>query len=89
MSDVEKFYNAVAARFGVQKKFSELTPMEINILCQGVSMILGVIETFEDFHSILVDCECGRGFMNLGWTTIYNEGFGEFSWDKIVKEKST
>ena len=42
-SDVERFYDAVAAKFGVQKKFSELTPMEINILCQGVSMILQVI----------------------------------------------
>ena len=39
-SDVERFYGAVAAKFGVQKKFSELTPMEVNILCQGVSMIL-------------------------------------------------
>ena len=42
-SDVEKLYNAVAAKFGVQKKFSELTPMEVNILCQGVSMILQVV----------------------------------------------
>ena len=38
-TDVEKFFDAVAAKFGVQKKFSELTPMEVNILCQGVSMI--------------------------------------------------
>ena len=36
MSEVEKLYNAISAKFGVQKKFSELTPMEINILCQGV-----------------------------------------------------
>lgn len=43
MSEVEKFYNAISTKFGVQKKFSELTPMEVNILCQGVSMILGVI----------------------------------------------
>ena len=42
-SDVEKLYNAIAAKFGVQKKFSELTPMEVNILCQGVSMILQVV----------------------------------------------
>ena len=41
-SDVEKLYNAIAAKFGVQKKFSELTPMEVNVLCQGVSMILQV-----------------------------------------------
>ena len=36
-SPVEQFYAAIAAKFGVQKKFSELTPMEVNILCQGVS----------------------------------------------------
>ena len=42
-TDVEKFFDAVAAKFGVQKKFSELTPMEVNILCQGVSMILQVV----------------------------------------------
>ena len=43
MSDVEKLYNAIATKFGVQKTFSELTPMEVNILCQGVSMILQVV----------------------------------------------
>ena len=42
-SDVEKLYNAIAAKFGVQKKFSELNSMEINMLCQGVSMILNVV----------------------------------------------
>ena len=42
-SDVEKRYNAIAAEFEVQKKFSELTLMEVNILCQGVSMILQVV----------------------------------------------
>ena len=42
-SDIEKIYNAIATKFGVQKKFSELTPMEVNILCQGVSMILQVV----------------------------------------------
>ena len=42
-SDIEKMYNAIAAKFGVQKKFSELTPVEVNILCQGVSMILQVV----------------------------------------------
>ena len=42
-SDVEKLYNAIATKFGVQKKFSELTPMEVNILCQGVSMISQVV----------------------------------------------
>ncbi len=43
MSDVEKLYNTITAKFEVQKKFSELTPMEVNILCQGVSMILQVV----------------------------------------------
>ena len=42
-SEVEKLYSAIAAKFGVQKKFNELTPMEVNILCQGVSMILQVV----------------------------------------------
>ena len=42
-SDVEKLYNAIATKFGAQKKFSELTPMEVNILCQWVSMILQVV----------------------------------------------
>ena len=42
-SEVEKFYAAIAAKFEVQKKFSELTPMEVNILCQGISMILQVV----------------------------------------------
>ena len=42
-SEVEKLSNAIAAKFGVQKKFSELTPMEGNILCQGVSIILQVV----------------------------------------------
>ena len=42
-SDVEKFYAAVAAKFGVQRKFSELNPMEVQMLCQGCSIILQVI----------------------------------------------
>ena len=42
-SDVEKFYAAVAAKFGVQRKFSELNPVEVQMLCQGCSIILQVI----------------------------------------------
>ena len=42
-SEVEKLYNAIATKFEVQKKFSEFTPIEVNILCQGVSMILQVV----------------------------------------------
>ena len=43
MSEVEKLYNAIAAKFGVQKKFSELNPMEVQMLCQGVNLILQVV----------------------------------------------
>ena len=42
-SQVEKFFDAVAAKFGVQRKFSELNPMEVQMLCQGCSIILQVI----------------------------------------------
>ena len=42
-SDVEKLYNAIAAKFGVQKKFSELTLMEVNFLCYFLFMILYVV----------------------------------------------
>ncbi len=42
-SDVEKFYAAVAAKFGVQRKFSELNPVEVQMLCQGCNIILQVI----------------------------------------------
>ena len=42
-SEVEKLYNAIAAKFGVQKKFSELNPMEVQMLCQGVNLILQVV----------------------------------------------
>jgi len=42
-----------------------------------------VIETFHDFHYCLKQCMAGRDFMGAGWVDIYNEGFGEFSWDDI------
>lgn len=43
MSDVEKFFEAVAAKFGVQKKYHELHPMEQIQLIQAINMILQVI----------------------------------------------
>ena len=42
-SDIEKFFEAVALKFGVQRKFSELNPVEVQMLCQGVNIILQVI----------------------------------------------
>ena len=42
-SEVEKFFDAVAAKFGVQRKFSELNPMEVQMLCQGCNIILQVV----------------------------------------------
>lgn len=42
-SQVEIFYAAVAAKFGLEKPFSALSPVEIQVLCQAVSMILQVV----------------------------------------------
>ena len=42
-SDVEKFFDAVAAKFGVQKKYHELHPMEQMQLVQAINMILQVV----------------------------------------------
>ena len=41
-SDVERFYDAVAAKFGVQRKYHELHPMEQMQLVQAINMILQV-----------------------------------------------
>ena len=43
MSDVEKFFDAIAVKFGVQKKYHELHPMEQMQLVQAINMILQVI----------------------------------------------
>lgn len=43
MSDVEKFFDAIAAKFGVQKKYHELHPMEQMQLVQAINIILQVI----------------------------------------------
>ena len=42
-SDVERFYDAVAAKFGVQRKYHELHPMEQMQLVQAINMILQVV----------------------------------------------
>jgi hypothetical protein len=42
-SDVERFYDAVAAKFGVQRKYHELHPMEQMQLVQAVNVILQVV----------------------------------------------
>lgn len=41
-SDVELFYDAVAKKFGVTRQFSELNAVEVQMLCQGVNLILQV-----------------------------------------------
>ena len=42
-SDVERFFEAVAAKFGVQRKYHELHPMEQMQLVQAINMILQVV----------------------------------------------
>ena len=42
-SDVERFYDAVAAKFGVQRKYHELHPMEQMQLVQAINVILQVV----------------------------------------------
>lgn len=44
MSDVERFWNAVAAKFGVSRSWQELHPMEQMQVIQGINMILGVLK---------------------------------------------
>ncbi len=43
MSDVEKFFDAVAAKFGVQKKYHELHPVQQMQLVQAINMILQIV----------------------------------------------
>ena len=42
-SDVERFFEAIAAKFGVQRKYHELHPMEQMQLVQAINMILQVV----------------------------------------------
>ena len=39
-TDVEKFFDAVAAKFGVQRKYHELHPMEQMQLVQARKMLI-------------------------------------------------
>ena len=43
MSEVEKFFDAIAAKFGVQKKYHELHPVQQMQLVQAINMILQVV----------------------------------------------
>jgi len=45
-----------------------------------------VIEDFHDFHHCLCECMAGRTFMNAAWVDIYEDGFGEFTYDNIIGE---
>lgn len=42
-SEIEKMYDATALKFGVQRKFSELHPMEVQVLCQAATMVMQVV----------------------------------------------
>ena len=42
-SDVERFFEAIAAKFGVQRKYHDLHPMEQMQLVQAINMILQVV----------------------------------------------
>lgn len=44
MSDVEKFWQAVSAKFGVSRSWQELHPVEQMQVIQGINMILGVLK---------------------------------------------
>lgn len=43
MSETEIFYQAIADKFGVQRKWSDLHPVEQHQFCNALSMILGVV----------------------------------------------
>lgn len=42
-SDVERFFEAIAAKFGVQRKYHDLHPMEQMQFVQAINMILQVV----------------------------------------------
>ena len=43
MSDVERFWNTIAAKFGDSRSWQQLNPMEQMQVIQGINMILGVL----------------------------------------------
>jgi hypothetical protein len=44
MSDVEKFWVAVAAKFGDNRKWHQLQPQEQHQVVMGINMILSVLK---------------------------------------------
>lgn len=44
MSDVEKFWTAVAAKFGDNRNWHQLKPIEQQTVIQGINMILHVLQ---------------------------------------------
>ena len=43
MTETEIFYKAIADKFGVQRKWSDLHPAEQMQIIQAINMILGVV----------------------------------------------
>lgn len=43
MSDVERFWNAVSAKFGNSRSWNQLNQMEQMQVVQGINMILAVL----------------------------------------------
>ena len=43
MSETEVFYQAIATKFGVQRKWGDLHPMEQMQIVNALNMILGVL----------------------------------------------
>ena len=43
MSETEIFYQAIADKFGVQRKWGDLHPVEQMQFVQAINMILGVV----------------------------------------------
>lgn len=43
MSDIEKFYAAIAVKYGCQRAWSQLHPQEQHQFIQGVNLILDVL----------------------------------------------
>jgi hypothetical protein len=44
MSDVERFWSAVAKKFGDKRSWNQLNPMEQMQVIQGINMILQVVQ---------------------------------------------
>lgn len=42
-SEIERMYDAIALKFGVQRKFNQLNPIEVQMLCQAANMIIQVV----------------------------------------------